>query len=51
VAVIDVQMTGMNGVEMCRALKSKPETEHIPVILLTAHNGQRMKQRPNFSEY
>ncbi|MCP4350761.1 MAG: response regulator [Desulfobacterales bacterium] len=37
VAVIDVQMPGMNGIEMCRRLKSDKSTANIPVILLTAH--------------
>ena len=27
----------VNGVELCRLLKSKPHTSHIPVILATAH--------------
>ena len=27
----------VNGVDLCRLLKSKPHTAHIPVILATAH--------------
>ncbi|OQY59530.1 MAG: hypothetical protein B6245_06130 [Desulfobacteraceae bacterium 4572_88] len=37
VAVIDVQMPGMNGIEMCRRLKTDKATEKVSVILLTAH--------------
>ncbi len=35
VVVLDVQMPGMDGLELCRRLKSDPATATIPVILLS----------------
>jgi cyclic di-GMP phosphodiesterase len=33
--VLDVLLPGMNGIEVCRRLKSRPETRLTPVILVT----------------
>jgi PAS domain S-box-containing protein/putative nucleotidyltransferase with HDIG domain len=38
-ALIDVQMPGLNGIEMCRLLKADPRTALIHVILVTAHRA------------
>ncbi len=39
----DVMMPKMNGYDLCRELKSQPQTSHIPVLLLTAKSSQDEK--------
>jgi len=37
IVLLDIQLPGMNGLTVGRALKSSDETKHIKVIALTAH--------------
>jgi len=40
--LLDVMMPGtMDGLELCRRLRSQPDTASVPVILLTARGQQR----------
>ncbi|MCH9806421.1 MAG: PleD family two-component system response regulator [Alphaproteobacteria bacterium] len=36
VVLLDVMMPGLDGFEVCRRLKHGPETQHIPVVMVTA---------------
>lgn len=36
--VLDVELPGISGLEVCRRLKTAPSTSQIPIIMLTAHD-------------
>ncbi|MGB7201620.1 MAG: response regulator transcription factor [Pyrinomonadaceae bacterium] len=41
--VLDLMLPGMNGSEVCERLRRKPETEKIPIIILTAKASEADK--------
>ena len=45
IVLLDVMMPGMDGFEVCRRIKSDPETMHIPVVMVTAlsDNSDRVR--------
>lgn len=34
--VLDLMLPGMNGIDVCRAVRRNPSTEHLPIVMLTA---------------
>jgi two-component system cell cycle response regulator len=45
VVLLDVMMPGMDGYEVCRRLKEKSSTAHIPVVMVTALTDQAERVR------
>lgn len=43
--VLDIMMPGLDGYEVCRRLKADPETQFIPVIFITAKEGEEDEAR------
>jgi two-component system, OmpR family, alkaline phosphatase synthesis response regulator PhoP len=34
--ILDLMLPGMSGMDLCRLMRKKPETENVPIIMLTA---------------
>ena len=43
--LLDIMMPGLNGYEVCKALKARTETEKIPVIMFTANQADGFIKR------
>lgn len=40
--LLDINMTGMDGLEVCRRVRSNPNLKHLPIIIMTALDSQDM---------
>ena len=47
--VLDVMLPGLDGFEVCRAIKENPETSSIPVVMLTAKKSSNDLERGRIS--
>ncbi|MDQ0316784.1 phosphate regulon transcriptional regulator PhoB [Amorphus orientalis] len=43
--VLDWMLPGLSGIELCRRLRARPQTEHLPVIMLTARGEETERIR------
>lgn len=39
-ALLDIRMPGMSGLDVCRELRAAPETANLPVIMITARSQE-----------
>lgn len=39
--LLDVFLSGIDGIEVCNALKASPETSEIPIIMFSAHANKK----------
>lgn len=44
VVLLDLQMPGMNGYEVCRILRQGPKTHRIPVVMLTVSDDPHLNR-------
>lgn len=42
IVLVDYQLPGSTGAELCRQIKADPETTHIPVIVLTIESSDEV---------
>jgi DNA-binding response OmpR family regulator len=43
--VLDVNLPGVDGLEVCRQLKADPATQGIPVVMVTARDDDEARER------
>ena len=43
--ILDWMLPGLSGIELCRRLRSRSETERLPVIMLTARGEEQERIR------
>lgn len=43
--LLDIEMEGMSGFDVCQTLKQSPRTKDIPVIFISAHSEDKIEHR------
>ncbi len=43
--ILDWMLPGLSGIELCRRIRSRPQSEHLPVIMLTARGEETERIR------
>src|SRR5213082_3048981 len=43
--ILDWMLPGMSGIELCRRLRARPDTERLPIIMLTARGEESERVR------
>src|SRR3954470_23403607 len=48
--ILDWMLPGVSGIELCRRLRSRPETRQLPIVMLTARGeGSESERGPGLS--
>jgi two-component system phosphate regulon response regulator PhoB len=45
VAILDIMLPGLSGIEVCQRLRSAPETAGVPIIMLSARTQDEERER------
>ena len=43
--ILDIMLPDIDGFEVCRQLKSRPQTHHVPIVMLTALSQEEHRKR------
>ena len=43
--ILDWMLPGLSGIELCRRLRARPDTQHLPIIMLTARGEESERIR------